>query len=85
MAPLVSGNPLNLEVKFVVRSRVQAQLSPQTITDRDVVLALDDETAVMHWGIHFQGRQYVALFAQWFDELWATTADAHVVYAGGWA
>jgi hypothetical protein len=80
-SPLINNKPLNLEVKLLVRCPVQAQLSPQTITDRDVIAALDDHTSAFHWGIHFQGRQYVMLFANWFDELWATIPGGRLVYS----
>ncbi|MGH7840924.1 MAG: hypothetical protein ACREQT_05315 [Candidatus Binataceae bacterium] len=63
------------------RGHAQVQLSPQTITDRDVVIALDDETVVMHWGVVFHGLQYVTLFGQWFDELWTNLPDAHLLYS----
>ena len=79
--PIIADNPLNLEVKVLVRSPAQAQLSPQTITDRDVIIALDDETAIFRWGMLFQGRQYAMLFAQWYDDLWANIPGALLVYA----
>ena len=79
--PLLAANPLNLEIKVLVRAPAQAQLSPQTITDQDVVIALDDEAAVFRWGFLFHGRQYAVLFAQWFDDLWANTPGAKLVYS----
>jgi hypothetical protein len=79
--PIIANSPLNLEVKVLVRSPAQAQLSPQTITDRDVVIALDDETAIFRWGVLFQGPHYATLFAQWYDDLWANTPGALLVYA----
>jgi len=37
------------------------------------------QTAVFHWGLHLQGRQYVTLFARWFDELLVTLPEAHLI------
>jgi hypothetical protein len=81
VAPMTHANPLNVEVKFVVDPPPRAQLSPQATTDRDVVVALDDESTVFHWGLHLKGRQYAALFAQWFDELWTTLPQTYFVYS----
>jgi len=47
-APLRESGALNMEVKLVARSQVQALLSPQMITDRDVVVAMDDQNSVFH-------------------------------------
>jgi hypothetical protein len=46
---MTAGGPLNLEVKFVAGAAVQAVLSPQIITDSDVLLGLDDQVSVFHW------------------------------------
>jgi hypothetical protein len=81
LVPLISQKPINLETKFVVRAPTQAQLSPQVITDNNVLLCMDDRTSVFHWGLLLEGRQHAALFAQWFDELWSDLPGAHLVYS----
>jgi hypothetical protein len=76
--------PLNLELKVRVRvhsSGTEAHMTPHIVTDRDVVVSLDDDNASYRWGFLFQGRQYVAVFARWFDELWAGLPDSHLVYS----
>jgi hypothetical protein len=72
---------LNAEIKILVRLRPEALLSPVTITDRDVFLAYTDEKVVGPWGIALQGRQYVALFARWFDDRWSAIPDSYVIYS----
>jgi hypothetical protein len=64
-----------------VRARPEALLSPIQITDRDVFLAYDDETARYRWGLALQGRQYVSLFAQWFDNRWSSIPDSYLIYS----
>jgi hypothetical protein len=78
---VVERKVLNFELKFLVRSRDEAVLSPNLITDRDVLLTFDDANAPTRWGLLLQGRQYVTVFARWFDELWASIPDAYVVYS----
>jgi len=68
-------NPVNFEVKNLSRKRVEATLSPRVVTDRDAVLTFDDATAPYRWGLWFHGPQYTALFARWFDDLWASIPD----------
>jgi hypothetical protein len=72
---------MNYEAKLLVRPRVESVISPALITDRDCVLVFDDRGAALRWGLHLQGRQYVTLFAQWFDDLWATIPDGYLVYS----
>jgi hypothetical protein len=73
--------PLNqeLKVRVRIRSSAEALLTPQLTTDRDAIVTLDDDNASYRWGILFQGRQYVTVFARWFDELWASIPDRYVV------
>jgi hypothetical protein len=74
-------NPLNqeLKVRVRVRSNAEAVLTPQMVTDRDTLVILDDDNVSYRWGILFQGRQYVTVFARWFDELWASISDRYLV------
>jgi hypothetical protein len=80
-APGIEQNPINVEIKMFTRSKVESGLSPQTITDREVMLAFDDANAALRWGVLFEGRQYAGLFARWFDDLWASIPDAYLVYS----
>jgi hypothetical protein len=80
-APGIELNPINVEIKMFTRAKVESGLSPQTITDREVVLAFDDANAALRWGLLFEGRQYAGLFARWFDDLWASIPDANLVYS----
>jgi hypothetical protein len=79
----VEPGSLNVEMKIFVRSRPEALLSPAQITDRDVVLVYDDEWSGHRWGLILQGRQYVTLFAQWFDDRWAATPDRYQIFGRG--
>jgi hypothetical protein len=79
--PAIALNPLNLEVKIFAKLRVQSLLSPQTITDRDTALVFDDASAAFRWGLMLEGVQYASLFARWFDDLWASVPDTHLVYS----
>jgi hypothetical protein len=76
----IEKRPLNFEIKVLPTSRVQAVLSPQIITDRDVVLSLDDLGAVWNWGLLFRGHPYLAFFTRWFDDMW-TDPDAYLVHS----
>jgi hypothetical protein len=75
--------PLNLELK--VRMRVggssEGQLTPNIVTDRDVVVCLDDDKASHRCGFLFHGDQFVAVFARWFDELWTSIPNEYLVYS----
>lgn len=73
--------PLNqeLKVRVRVRSSAEAVLTPRLVTDRDALVILDDDNASYRWGFLFQGRQYVTVFARWFDELWAGIPDRYLV------
>lgn len=73
--------PLNqeLKVRVQIRSSAQAVLTPQLVTDRHAIITLDDVNASYRWGVLFQGRQYITVFARWFDELWATIPDRYLV------
>jgi hypothetical protein len=77
--------PLNSETKILVRirSRPEGVLTPNLVTDRDVIVTLDDDRTNNRWGFLFQGRQYVAVFARWFDELWASISDDYLVESRG--
>ena len=77
----VDPKPLNNETKLVVRTRPEAVLTPILITDRDVILTLDDVIGPVRWGLLLQGRQYVGVFARWFDDLWASIPEACLVYS----
>jgi len=74
------GSPLNTEGKLFVRARAHAEaiLTPNLVTDRDVIVTLEDDNANHRWGFRFQGRQYVEIFARWFDELWASIPDSNL-------
>jgi len=73
--------PSNVDVKILVRHRVEAMLSPAAITDRDVVMMFDDAAASFQWGFWFQGQQYRALFERWFDDLWSNIPDSYLIYS----
>lgn len=77
----LSGRPSNVEVKFILRSRIEAMLSPAIMTDRDAVMTFDDAGAANRWGVWFQGPQYLALFERWFDDLWAGVPESYLVYS----
>jgi len=81
MRTIGERHPLNHEVKFIVRSKVEAVISAALITDREAIIAFDDVGGALRWGILFQGAQYAALFARWFDELWSRVPDSHLVYS----
>ncbi len=72
---------VNIEVKILPRMKVEAILSPQMITDRDVIMSLDDASGVYNWGVLFQGRQYAAAFSRWFDDLWSNVPDTYQLYS----
>ena len=57
-------------------------LSPAVMTDRDALMIFDDATAGLRWGVWFQGPQYLALFERWFDDLWASIPENHLIYSG---
>ena len=73
--------PINMEAKLVVRFRTRAEaiLTPNLITDHDVVVSMMDDRAAFRWGFLFQGPQYVAVFVRWFDDLWASIPDRYLV------
>jgi hypothetical protein len=75
--------PLNLELKVRIRlgSNTEGHLTPNIVTDHDVFVSLDDDKASHRCGFLFQGRQYVAVFARWFDDMWANIPDARLVYS----
>jgi hypothetical protein len=73
---------LNIEWKFLVRPRAEALISP-TVTDNAVFLGYGDEASVYRWGLALQGRQYVTLFAGWFDDRWAAIPDRYLTYSRG--
>ena len=74
--------PLNLELKVRVRvgASTEGQLTPNIVTDRDVVVSLDDDKASHRCGFLFQGDQFVAVFARWFDDLWTSIPNEYLVY-----
>jgi hypothetical protein len=78
---LAAGKPSNFEAKVLVRPRVEAMLSPGTITDRDVVMSFDDAGGFFRWCFWFQGPQYRALVERWFDDLWANIPDNYLIYS----
>jgi hypothetical protein len=77
----LAGNPANVELKILVRPRIESMLSPAVMTDRDVIVVFDDATAALRWGVSFQGPQYLALFQRWFDDLWASISDSYLIYS----
>jgi hypothetical protein len=74
--------PLNLELKVRIRvgGSSEGQLTPNIVTDRDVVVSLDDDKASHRCGFLFHGSQFVAVFARWFDELWMSIPNEYLVY-----
>jgi hypothetical protein len=62
---------VNCEIQVLLRSYPEGLLSPALITDHDVVLSYDDDSATYRWGIVLHGRENVTLFAHWFDARWA--------------
>jgi len=78
---LTEGNPLNLEVKMLVRPRVESLLMPELVTDRDAILAFNDGIASFRWAVLFRGEQYRAVFGRWLDHLWSSIPDSHLVYS----
>jgi len=78
---LIDPNVLNVEVKILLRAQPEGLLSPALITDRAVLLSYDDETSSYRWGVVLEGRQYVTLFARWFDDRWAAIPDSYLVYS----
>jgi len=81
LGPIFERNPLSFEIKFLVHPCMRHALLSPVITDREAVLTFDDVIAMFRWGILFQGRQYSALFARWFDEMWTSVPDAYLVYS----
>jgi hypothetical protein len=75
---LLAGKP---EMKILVRSRIEAMLSPAVLTDRDALMIFDDPTAGLRWGVRFQTPQYLMLFQRWFDDLWASIPDGYLIYS----
>jgi hypothetical protein len=78
---LLAGKPINVELKILVRPRIEAMLSPAVLTDRDALMIFDDSTDGLRWGVLFQGPQYLVLFQRWFDDLWASIPDSYLVYS----
>ena len=70
-----------MESKLLIRPRARAEtfLTPNLVTDREVIVTLDEDGANNRWGFRFQGRQYVAVFARWFDDLWASIPESYLV------
>jgi hypothetical protein len=78
---LYAGKPSNVELKILVRPRIEAMSSPALMTDRDTLMVFDDAGAGLRWGVWFQSPQYLALFTRWFDDLWASIPDNYVIYS----
>jgi hypothetical protein len=78
---LLAGKPINVELKILVRPRIEAMLSPAVLTDRDALMIFDDSTDGLRWGVLFQGSQYLILFQRWFDDLWGSIPDSYLVYS----
>jgi hypothetical protein len=78
--PPLYDNKVNCEIKVLVRSRAEALVSPALITDRDVVLSYDDDSATYRWGMVLHGRQYATLFAHWFDARWTAIPETHLLW-----
>jgi hypothetical protein len=79
--PLLAGKPTNVELKILVRPRIEAMLSPAVTTDRDALMVFDDANVGLRWGVWFRGPQYLALFERWFDDLWASIPDNYLFYS----
>jgi hypothetical protein len=80
-APTFEQGVLNFELKMFTRSNVESILSPQTITDREAVLAFDDASAALRWGVTFEDRHCAALLGRWFDDLWASVPQTNLIYS----
>ncbi len=78
---LFEQKPLNFEIKFLLQPGSGHALLSPVITDREAMLTFDDPVGMFRWGILFQGRQYVALLARWFDEMWTSVPDNYLVYS----
>jgi hypothetical protein len=59
---------------------IMSGLSPAVITDREALLAFDDRTAALRWGIVFEDRAGAAFLARWFDDLWALP-ESYLVFS----
>jgi hypothetical protein len=79
LAPVAERKAINVEMKYFTRVSAEAALTPMLVTDREAILVFDDPTAHFRWGIQFQGRKTSTLFAQWYDELWASIPDRYLV------
>jgi hypothetical protein len=64
-----------------VRPRVEPLLMPELVTDRDAILAFNDGTANLRWGVLFRGEQYRAIFGRWLDQLWSSIPDTKLLYS----
>jgi hypothetical protein len=78
---LYAGKPSNVELKILVRPRIEAMSSPALMTDRDALMVFDDAAAGLRWGVWFQSPQYLVLFERWFDDLWASIPDSYLAYS----
>jgi hypothetical protein len=72
---------INYEAKYFCKANAEPTLSPTIVTDREAVVVFDDQSANFRWGIQFQGRKTSTFFVQWFDDLWASIPDTHLVYS----
>ncbi|MGH7865064.1 MAG: hypothetical protein ACREQB_08745 [Candidatus Binataceae bacterium] len=80
---LTSERPSNLTVKLLLRSVPEPALSPTIVGEQTALVAFEDySTPMPHWQIFFRGKNYVPLFARWFDEFWHRN-DAYTIYSHG--
>jgi hypothetical protein len=77
----VFDRALNLEVKFFPCPKIEAILSPGTVTDREAILVYADQSAALRWGIVLEDQYSAALLARWFDDRWAAIPESHVIYS----
>ncbi len=77
-----SVRPSNVELKFLLRPRIEAMLSPALMTDRDAVMTFDYATGGLSVGRSLSGSSiFDAIQERWFDDLWAAIPDNYLVYS----
>jgi hypothetical protein len=75
----IDAKPQNSVVKVLTRP-AEPTLCPIIIGEREIHLWFHDPSSPRpQWVLRFRGPQYAALFARWFDELWALP-NAHTLY-----
>jgi hypothetical protein len=70
---------INYEAKYFCKANAEPTLRRSSLTMKRL-LVFDDQSANFRWGIQVQGRKTSTFFVQWFDDLWASMPDTHLVY-----